>query len=96
VSGVVLGHYNAGARGQGVDLQVLSDDINKARIVNISSFAAFAGIGVLGIIQAQVAFVPERTVIRTRSIPPRPKAPDVMPTVSGVPGGAMFGLVGHF
>ena len=62
----------------------------------IASFAAFVTLGLVGIVQAQVAFVPERTTTRIRTIPARPKPPPFAPTVSVVHGGVGIGLIGRF
>src|SRR5262249_27522408 len=64
-----------------------------ARTVNQISFGGWLGATLIGIVQAEIAFAPEKVVIRPRTTPPRPK---VIPSVSMLPGGAGFGLIGQF
>lgn len=71
----------------------LNRNISTAATVNRISFGAFAAVALAGIIQAQVAFVPERVTSRVRAVPPRPK---VAPTVSLEPGNVGVGIVGLF
>lgn len=95
VSGVIEMRYGASASVPGVDKVKLGTDITAAQTVNIASFATAATLAVVGIVHAQITFVPERLVKRQRPLPPRPKAA-VAPTVSIVPGGAGLGLSGSF
>jgi hypothetical protein len=61
---------------------------------------AWLGVTVIGIVEAQLAFVPEQRQVRKRSLPPelRPETSQlsVMPNVLPVPGGALLGVVGRF
>ncbi len=66
---------------------------NVAVLVNRISFASWAALTAGGVIQAQVAFVPERVTFRKRPIPARPK---IAPIAAPLPGGAVVGLVGTF
>lgn len=71
----------------------LNKDITTAALVNRVSFGALLGVTLLGIIQAQIAFVPEKVTQTPRAIPPRPKA---APTISLSPGHVGLGIVGSF
>ena len=80
------------ATGQTVNRTELQSRIDTATLANRIAFSAWAGITVAGIVEAQIAFVPERTSTRPR---PLPKA-SWAPTVAPAPGGATFGLTGRF
>ena len=64
-----------------------------ATLVNRVSFGALLGVAVVGIVQAQIAFVPERVTSVPRALPPRPK---IAPTFSMDPRNVGVGLVGTF
>jgi len=66
--------------------------------LNQISFGAFAVVALTGIIQAQVAFVPEIVTIRKRQIPPRPTAASlrVFPIVGSPQDMTGIGLSGTF
>lgn len=66
--------------------------------LNQIAFGAFGVVALTGIIQAQVAFVPETVTVRKRAVPPRPPsmAVQVVPTVDVTKDGFRFGLVGAF
>ena len=64
-----------------------------ATLVNRISFGALIGVAIAGIVQAQIAFVPERVTQIPRAIPPRPK---IAPTISMDPKNLGVGLVGQF
>jgi hypothetical protein len=81
--------------GQPVDNEALNDSIAGTALLNRIAFGVWAGVSVIGIIEAQVRFVPERTTTRPRVIPPL-RRPTVLPTVSIQSGGATFGVVGRF
>jgi hypothetical protein len=76
--------------------QDVDNDINASTTVNRVAFGAFAALSLAGVVQAEIAFVPERSSTRPRPVPPPPPPPKVMPTVSFLPGGGMLGLVGRF
>ena len=78
---------------QTVNVTALQANINTATLVNQVTFTAWGALTVAGVIQAQVAFVPEKVTFHDRPIPPRPK---LLPTVTPVAGGAIVGLVGTF
>jgi hypothetical protein len=95
-TGLIEARYIASASDLGVDRDRLRTLIDNVKVANIACFAAWAGVSAIGIVQAQVVFVPERAVTRTRPIPPRPTVPEVVPTVGLLPGGGSFGIVGRF
>ena len=81
------------------------DPSNKDRIdnwytaLNYSSYA-WLGVSLIGIIEAQLSFVPEQRQIRKRPLPPalRPETSSlrILPNAVPVQGGAVFGLSGRF
>jgi hypothetical protein len=78
--------------GQTVSRTELQSRIDSATLANRIAFSAWAGITVIGIVQAQIAFVPERVSMRPRPLP----KPSVAPAVAPTAGGATFGLTGRF
>ena len=96
VSGVIVQGYSRFDSTRSCD-EVCYDELNRniatAALVNRISFGALAGVALLGIVQAQIAFVPEKVTPRVRAVPPRPK---VAPTVSMEPGHVGVGIVGSF
>jgi len=81
------------AQGNPVDIVALRQRIDTWAAINRIAFSGWAALTVAGIVQAQIAFVPEREKILKRPIPPRPR---VTPIVSALPGGAGLGVVGTF
>jgi hypothetical protein len=79
--------------GQPVDLTALNTRINTFTQVNRVTFAAWAALTLAGVIQAQVAFVPEKVTYHDRVLPPRPK---IVPMAAPLPGGVALGLAGTF
>lgn len=81
------------------------DPSNQARIedwytaLNYSSYA-WLGVSLLGILEAQLSFVPEQRQVRKRDLPPelRPQTSflRVAPHAAPVPGGAVLGVSGRF
>lgn len=67
-------------------------------LINQISFGAFAALAVTGIVQAQVAFVPEKVVIHKRPVPPRPTATSlqIVPTFGLSPNMVGVGVSGVF
>jgi hypothetical protein len=61
---------------------------------------AWLGVSVIGIVEAELAFVPEQRQLRKRSLPselrPETSQISVRPNAAPVPGGAVFGLSGRF
>ena len=104
VSGIIVQDtvsetVKAQAAGVDVDLQAQEAIIATGTTVNRISFGIFAGVALVGILQAQLGFVSERSYTRKRDLKllaPPPPPPRVAPTVSFGPGGASFGLVGRF
>ena len=91
----------AAARNDGTATDSTYDSANSriatAMTVNQISFTVFAGLVALGIAQAQIAFVPEKSYTRPREIKlPPPSKPSVTPTAGFGSGGASVGLVGRF
>ena len=81
------------------------DPSNRTRIdnwytaLNYSSYA-WIGVSLIGILEAQLSFVPEQRQVRSRPLPPelRPEtsALRIVPNAMPVQGGAVFGLSGRF
>ena len=76
-----------------VDCAALMTNFEIARGLNYGSLALTGALAITGIIQAQVAFEPERVVTRKREIPPPVK---LEPSAMITPEGAYFGLSGQF
>jgi len=81
------------------------DPSNDSRIndwktaLDVSAYA-WLGVSLIGIVEAQLSFVPEQRQVRKRDLPPalRPETSSlrVVPNAAPVPGGAVFGLSGRF
>jgi hypothetical protein len=56
----------------------------------VSSYS-WLGVSVIGIVEAQLSFVPEQRRVQKRSLPA-----ELRPSAEAVPGGAVFGLSGKF
>jgi hypothetical protein len=67
--------------------------------VEYSSYA-WLGVSIIGIVEAELMFVPEQRLVRKRALPPelRPQSSklELRPSAEPVPGGAVFGLSGRF
>jgi hypothetical protein len=75
---------------------LVTNQLFSARINQIA-FGALAAVTITGIIQAQVAFVPEIVTIRKRQIPQRPTTMlQVLPTVGLTKDTFSFGVMGTF
>lgn len=78
------------------------DSASTTRYVNLGAYGAFALTAIVGVVHAQLTFVPQRRETRPRENPPRLSlVPFVMPTVaresaSGAVDGALFGVTGRF
>jgi hypothetical protein len=94
-SGVIAQNYANYDRSQctGECLTDVERNFNAAKLVNHISFGVLLGAAIGGIVQAQIAFVPEKITPLPRAIPPRPK---IAPTISMDPRNLGVGLVGQF
>jgi tetratricopeptide (TPR) repeat protein len=76
------------------------DELNQsaadAALANRVAFGVWAGLTAIGIAHAQITFVPERVTTQKRALPPRPRQPEVTPSVSIDGAGASVGVVGRF
>jgi hypothetical protein len=79
-----------------VDIDQLNSQIQAATLVNRVAFGVWAGLTVVGIVHAQVTFVPDRVTVRTRPVPPPPPSFSAAPTVSVGPGAVGLGVKGRF
>ncbi|MDB4941028.1 MAG: Tetratricopeptide repeat domain protein [Labilithrix sp.] len=93
------------AQGQGSDLQgkaqVYKDRADTIQAVNVSLAAAFVAVAATGIIQANLAYVPEVVEIKKRELPAQGKvswSPTLAPLTRGegsaIPNGVMVGVAG--
>jgi hypothetical protein len=78
---------------QSVDISALNAKMNAVVLVNRISFVAWGALTLAGVLQAEIAFVPEKVTYHDRPVPPRPK---LVPVAAPVPRGAVFGLGGTF
>jgi hypothetical protein len=79
------------------DTSCAQDLVDRAQTwgnVNRYLFAAWGGLIVAGIVQAQLGFVSERVIPGKREIPAEPKG--ITPTIAAFPGGLGLGVAGHF
>lgn len=81
--------------GPPVDKKELSAQMETIAIGNQIALGTWAALTIAGIVQANVAFVPEVRTTRDRPVPKRPTLP-VVPTVTVGPNGASVGVVGVF
>lgn len=81
--------------GQPVVRPALRELVQVTALGNQISFATWAALTIAGIVQANIAFVPEVRSVRERPIPKRP-TPMVAPTVTPTTGGLTVGVVGTF
>jgi hypothetical protein len=108
VSAIVVGGYEGvdvtpeptptapGEERQDVDIDALNSQIQTATTINRVAFGAWAALTAVGIVHAQVTFVPDRVTVRTRPVPPPPPSFSAGPTVSVMPGGVGLGVTGRF
>jgi tetratricopeptide (TPR) repeat protein len=66
---------------------------NTVRDISVYSTSVFAVLAITGIVQAELAFVPEVREVRTR---PLPAPPPLVPTVGAVDSGFTLGVYGKF
>jgi hypothetical protein len=97
VSAVIVQNYYSGFdETRACDLVCyaeLNRNVRAAKLVNQVSVGALVGVALAGIVQAQIAFVPEKVTPRIRAVPPRPK---IAPTISMDPSNLGVGIIGHF
>jgi hypothetical protein len=89
-------HYNNLNEDQ-IDKEAVNATIADIQIINGVAFGAWASLVVAGVVQAQIAFVPERVSVRPRRPPANPRPVlKAMPVVSIQPGGLYLGVAGQF
>jgi hypothetical protein len=98
VSLVFVNNLTSSANGRlpnspAIDYPTLNANLATGTLVNRISFGAWTALTLAGVIQAQVAFVPEKITYRDRPIPPRPK---LVPVAVPVTRGAVLGFGGTF
>ncbi len=81
--------------------QLYQDRADNIRTVNLSLVGAFAAIAITGVVQANLAFVPEKVETKTRELPPLARitpviAPAFRNEASAAPDGATLGIRGTF
>jgi hypothetical protein len=77
--------------------EALTRNQQTATIINRLAFGLWAATTVSGVVQAQLAFVPENVTVRKRPVPERPKRSDLQIAPSfAVGSGIGLGLQGHF
>ncbi|MBK8258905.1 MAG: hypothetical protein IPK82_40380 [Polyangiaceae bacterium] len=81
--------------GRPVVLSELRQLVQVTALGNQIAFATWAALAVAGIVQANIAFVPEVRSVRERPIPKRPTVV-VAPTAAPTTGGLTVGVVGTF
>jgi hypothetical protein len=61
---------------------------------------AWLGVSLIGIVEAQLMYVPEQRLVRKRALPaelrPESSKLELYPSAAPVPGGAVFGVIGRF
>ncbi|UQA58143.1 hypothetical protein E8A73_043975 [Polyangium aurulentum] len=77
--------------------EALAQNQQTAAFINRLAFGLWAAMTVTGVVQAQIAFVPETVTVRQRPVPERPKrsALQIAPTFA-VGSGIGLGVVGRF
>jgi hypothetical protein len=78
--------------------QLYQDRADNIRTVNLSFTGVFAVLAMVGIVQANLAFVPETVETRTRDLPPLTRLTPVVSSLSGgagaLPTGVFVGVRG--
>jgi hypothetical protein len=69
----------------------INDTLHNWNMALRYSSYAWLGVSIIGVVEAQISFVPEQRRIRRRPLPL-----DLRPTAQATPGGAVFGLSGQF
>ncbi len=83
------------ATGKLFDKAALSKQIRDLQLANEVMFATWGAFAIAGILQANLAYEPERRTTRDRKLPKRP-APPVLPVVAITPGAVSVSFVGAF
>ncbi len=91
----------AGARGETIDDVALSEDVRTLSNVATAAGWGFVGVSLLGVLQAQLGFVPSHTDVRYTPLPrgltrARAAPLSVVPTAQVGVGGGSIGLSGRF
>ena len=81
--------------GRKVNYDELNNLVQLTALANQISFAAWAALTAAGILQANIAFVPEVRTTRSRPVPKRPQ-PAFVPVAGASASGATFGIIGTF
>jgi tetratricopeptide (TPR) repeat protein len=94
VTSMVLQNLESQGFKRGVDTIALNSRVNNLHTLNIAAFAGLMTVASVGVLHAQLTFVPEVRTIRSRPLPPAPVR--VAPSVGIAPGGGFLGLSGSF
>jgi hypothetical protein len=90
----------ADAKAKGLDevevVAAVNAELDDLALANQIAFASFCTLWAAGVVQAQVALVPEKSSTRPRPLPKASQGPTFAPTFGPVRGGAVGGLVGRF
>lgn len=81
--------------GTKADPDAITSTKETVALLNRVTFTTWAALTVAGVLQAQLAFVPERVTYVDRPLPKRPP-PVVLPAISLSPGGSFVGVAGRF
>jgi hypothetical protein len=81
-------------QGRHIDVASLNQRILEATLVNRISFGTWAALAVIGVIEAEVNFVPERLTLRKRQL--TGSTPTLRPLFSVDARGGELGIVGRF
>ncbi|MFO0592578.1 MAG: hypothetical protein U0441_33855 [Polyangiaceae bacterium] len=81
--------------GRPIDDVEIAKRMQELQIANNILFATWASITIAGILQANLAYVPEKKIERDRPLPKRPDPP-ILPTVTANANGFSVGLIGAF
>lgn len=83
------------ATGRPIDDVAIARRMQDLQLANNILFATWASLTIAGILQANLAYVPEKRIQRDRPLPKRPDPP-ILPTVTANANGFSVGLVGAF
>jgi len=96
VTSMVLQNLESQGFKPGVDTVALNSRVNNLHTLNMASFAGLITVAAVGVLHAQLTFVPEVKTIRPRPLPPAPAPIRVAPAAGLAPGGGFVGLTGSF